>query len=177
MKALKTLQTLHEYDLTLFNRLNALRLNEDLIRFNRYISRSGDGHLYLLLFFWSGWQQGYQSPLFMAILAGFAIERPVYYILKNSFKRNRPESVLEDFHSVIEPADRFSFPSGHTSAAFMIAVLCGYFYPAIFLLLLGWALLVGVSRIVLGVHFPTDTLMGMALGISAALISLEVILS
>ena len=177
MKALKTLQTLHEYDLTLFNRLNALRLNEDLIRFNRYISRSGDGHLYLLLFFWSGWQQGYQSPLFMAILAGFAIERPVYYILKNSFKRNRPESVLEDFHSVIEPADRFSFPSGHTTAAFMIAVLCGYFYPAIFLLLLGWALLVGVSRIVLGVHFPTDTLMGMALGISAAMISLEVILS
>lgn len=177
MKALKTLQTLHEYDLTLFNRLNALRLNEDLIRLNRYISRSGDGHLYLLLLVWSGWQQGYQSPFFMAILAGFVVERPVYYILKNGFKRNRPESVLEDFRSVIEPADRFSFPSGHTSAAFMIAVLCGYFYPAIFLLLLGWALLVGVSRIVLGVHFPTDILVGIALGVSTALISLEVILS
>lgn len=174
---MKTLQTLHEYDLTLFNRLNALRLNEDLIRFNRYISRSGDGHLYLLLLVWSGWQLGYQSPFFMVILAGFVVERPVYYILKNSFKRNRPESVLKDFCSVIKPADRFSFPSGHTSAAFMIAVLCGYFYPAVFLLLLSWALLVGVSRIVLGVHFPTDILVGMALGISTALISLEVVLS
>lgn len=174
---MKALKAIHEYDLTLFSRLNAARLNDGFIRFNRHISKSGDGYLYFMLLIWAGWQQGWSSPFFLAILTGFAIERPVYFILKNGFKRNRPASVLHDFESVIQPADRFSFPSGHTSAAFMIAVLCGYFYPALLAPMLGWALLVGASRIVLGVHFPTDTLVGMSLGVSAALISLEVVLS
>ncbi len=91
---MKTLRILHEYDLSLLSQLHPVRRNEDFIRFNRYISGSGDGHLYLLLFVWSGWQEGYQNPFFMAILIGFAIERPAYHILKNSFRCNRPESVL-----------------------------------------------------------------------------------
>ena len=173
---MKTLKTIHEYDLNLFNHLNHARLNADLMTVNRYISKTGDGFLYLLLLAWIGWQEGYHNALFLAILIGFVIERPVYYILKNSFKRNRPASVLEGFRSTIKPSDQFSFPSGHTSAAFMVAVLCGYFYPVLMIFLLGWAFLVGLSRIILGVHFPTDTLVGMCLGVSAALVSLEMIL-
>ena len=118
---MKTLKTIHEYDLNLFNQLNHTRLNEDLMTVNRYISKTGDGLLYLLLLAWIGWQEGYHNVLFLAILIGFLIERPVYYILKNSFKRNRPASVLEGFRSTIKPSDQFSFPSGHTSAAFMVA--------------------------------------------------------
>lgn len=173
---MKTLKTIHEYDLTLFNRLNSIRLNEDLMTLNRYISKTGDGHLYLMLLAWIGLQESIQSPVFLALLIGFAVERPVYYVLKNGFRRNRPASVLDGFQSIIKPSDQFSFPSGHTSAAFMVAVLCGYFYPEVMPLLLGWAFLIGLSRIMLGVHFPTDTLMGMCLGVSTALISLEVIL-
>lgn len=173
---MKTLKTIHEYDLSLFNRLSHVRLNADLMTLNRYISKTGDGHLYLLLLVWISLQEGYHSLLFMAILIGFAIERPVYYILKNGFKRNRPASVLDGFQSIIKPSDQFSFPSGHTSAAFMVAVLCGYFYPEVMPFLLGWAFLIGLSRIMLGVHFPTDTLVGMCLGVSTALVSLEIIL-
>jgi len=97
--------------------------------------------------------------------------------LKNCFKLNHPENALEGFQSIIKQGDHFSFPSDHTSAAFMIAVLCGYFYPVLFLLLVGWAFLVGTYRIVLGAHFPADTLVGMCLGVSAALICLETVLS
>ena len=58
-------------------------------------------------------------------------------------------------------------------AAFMVAALTGYFLPELLLPLLFWAALVGLSRVVLGVHFPFDTLMGMVLGCSVALFSLN----
>lgn len=173
---MKLLNEIHQYDIMMFNRLFNARLHPILANVSRYVSKTGDGYLYLLLAVWVYWQENYTSPFLQAIILGFAIERPVYFVLKNGCKRNRPESALADFRSVIKPSDQFSFPSGHTSAAFMIAVICGFYYPSTFLLLLCWASLVGFSRVALGVHFPTDTVAGMSLGISAALISLGVVL-
>jgi undecaprenyl-diphosphatase len=94
-------------------------------------------------------------------------------VLKNSFKRNRPQAALKNFHSLVTPSDKFSFPSGHTSAAFMVTIITGFFMPALLLPLLLWATLVGLSRVVLGVHFPTDTLIGMILGVSVTVYSLN----
>lgn len=173
---MKLLNEIHQYDIMMFNRLFNTRLHPVLADISRYVSKTGDGYLYLLLVVWIYWQENYTSPFLQAILLGFAIERPVYFVLKNGCKRNRPESVLVGFRSVIKPSDQFSFPSGHTSAAFMIAVICGFYYPSVFLLLLCCASLIGFSRVALGVHFPTDIVAGMSLGISAALISLGVVL-
>lgn len=119
---------------------------------------------------------GYQSALFQVIILGFCIERPIYFVLKNGFKRNRPEAALKDFESLITPSDKFSFPSGHTSASFMMATLIGYFFPYLLAVLFVWAALVGFSRVVLGVHFPTDILVGVILGVSTAIFSLEYII-
>jgi undecaprenyl-diphosphatase len=60
----------------------------------------------------------------------------------------------------------------------MMATLISYFSQpfadlSFVFLLYGWAVLIGFSRVILGVHFPTDTLMGAVLGISVALFSLE----
>jgi undecaprenyl-diphosphatase len=173
---MKLLNEIHQYDIMMFNRLFNTRLHPVLARISRHISKTGDGQLYLFLLVCIYWQESHTSLFFQAILLGFATERPVYFVLKNGFKRNRPESALNDFQSVIKPSDQFSFPSGHTSAAFMMAVICGFFYPSIFLFLLCWASLVGFSRVALGVHFPTDTVVGMSLGVSAALISLGIVL-
>jgi undecaprenyl-diphosphatase len=118
------------------------------------------------------WQEGIDSRCLAAILLAFLIERPIYFVLKNSLKRNRPEASIKNFHSVITPSDQFSFPSGHTSAAFMMATLLGFYFPSLSILLYGWAALVGCSRVVLGVHFPTDILVGALLGISVAFFSL-----
>ena len=169
---MKLLNEIHQYDIVMFNRLFNARLHPILSNVSRYVSKTGDGYLYLLLAVWVYWQENYTSPFLQAILLGFAIERPVYFVLKNGCKRSRPESALDDFRSLIKPSDQFSFPSGHASAAFMIAVICSFYYPSIFLLLLCWASLVGFSRVTLGVHFPTDIVAGMSLGISAALISI-----
>lgn len=173
---MKLLNEIHQYDIMMFNRLFNARLHLVLANVSKYVSKSDDGYFYLLLAVWVYWHENYTSSFLQAILLGFAIERPVYLVLKNGCRRNRPESALDDFRNVIKPSDQFSFPSGHASAAFMIAVICSFYYPPILLLLLCLTSLVGFSRVALGVHFPTDIVAGMSLGISAALISIGVVL-
>jgi len=151
--------------------LNA-KVHGQLSKTSRYLSKTGDGQLYTLIIFISYLSEGFDSPFLQSILLAFLIERPAYFVLKNGFKRNRPEAALKNFRSIITPSDKFSFPSGHTSAAFMMATVMAYFFPLLMIPLYCWAALVGFSRVVLGVHFPTDTLMGVVLGISTALLSL-----
>jgi len=173
---MKLINSIHKYDVFMFIWLNNVGIHSALVRLCRYISRTGDGILYLLLAGWLFWDQGTESPLLQALALAFAIERPVYFILKNGFKRHRPQQALQNFRSVITPSDQFSFPSGHTSAACLVATLLGYFFPLLIIGLCFWAALVGFSRVVLGVHFPTDTLVGAILGLSSAIFSLNQIL-
>lgn len=173
---MKLIYSIHKYDVFMFTWLNNVGIHTTLVRLCRTISRTGDGLLYVALAAWLYWQRGGADPLLHTMMLAFAIERPIYFVLKNGFKRNRPQQALRDFRSVITPSDQFSFPSGHTSAAFMMATLVAYCFPPLMLGLYLWAALVGFSRVILGVHFPTDTLMGAALGVGSAIFSLDYIL-
>ena len=173
---MRLMYSIHQFDVRMFVGLNRSGIHASLVRFSRVISASADGVLYVLLAAGLYWQYGMADALLCAMLLAFAIERPVYFMLKNGFKRNRPQQAIKDFRSVITPSDQFSFPSGHTSAAFMVATLVSYFFPALLIGLYLWALSVAFSRVVLGVHFPSDTLMGMVLGIATAFFSLNYIL-
>lgn len=157
----------------MFTRLMNAGIYRYLASCARFISRTGDGHLYLLLGAFLYLTEGLQSPFLQTTLLAFLIERPLYFVMKNCFKRNRPQAALKGFNSLVTPSDQFSFPSGHTSAAFMITTIIGFFVPLLLLPLLVWAAMVGFSRVVLGVHFPTDTLVGIVLGVSVALYSLN----
>jgi undecaprenyl-diphosphatase len=169
---MKLLYSIHKYDVFMFTWLINTKMHSALTKVSRYLSKTGDGSLYVLVAGALFWQEGIESPRLQAVLLAFLIERPVYFVLKNSLKRNRPQAALINFRSIITPSDQFSFPSGHTSAAFMMATLLGYYFPPLIIPLYGWATLVGCSRVVLGVHFPTDILVGIILGISTALFSL-----
>lgn len=173
---MKLINSIHKYDVFMFIWLNNVSIHKALVAVSRYISKTADGFLYVLLGVWLLWSQGTQNPLLQTMLLAFAIERPLYFVLKNGFRRNRPQQALQNFRSVITPSDHFSFPSGHTSAACMVATLIAYFFPPLMAGLYLWAALVGFSRVVLGVHFPTDTLMGAILGLSSAIYSINYIL-
>jgi undecaprenyl-diphosphatase len=84
--------------------------------------------------------------------------------LKRSLHRPRPTSAIIGFEALAENPDRFSFPSGHTTAAFAAAVaLAGAPFglgPAALVLAVG----IGLSRIYLGAHYPLDVAVGAPLG-------------
>lgn len=169
---MKLLYAIHRYDVFMFFWIINANSHKRLAKFCRIVSKTGDGGLYVLIMALLYWQEGMRSLLLQTIMLAFLIERPVYFILKNGFKRNRPTAALENYRSVIIPSDKFSFPSGHTSAAFVMATLLGHFYPSLLLPLYAWAALVGFSRVTLGVHFPTDTLVGSAMGLSIGIFSI-----
>lgn len=139
------------------------------IAFVRIISRSGDGYLQILLPCCIAAAEPTDGLDFLLLVAlVYAFERPLYFVLKHSLKRRRPPEVIPYFFSLVTPSDQFSFPSGHTMAAFLLAGLCSFYFGSTAYPLFIWASAVGASRVILGVHFPTDILAGATLGLSIA---------
>lgn len=135
-------------------------------RVSRLVSRTGDGPLYLLLALTLAWLDGERGQEFlMQGLLAFAVELPLYLLLKNYIKRERPVG-LPVF---IRPSDRYSLPSGHTAAAFLMATVLAASFPLWAPLLFLWAILVGASRLLLGVHYLSDLVAGALLGGGCAL--------
>jgi undecaprenyl-diphosphatase len=88
-------------------------------------------------------------------------------LVKRTVVRTRPAQAGLPSALVREP-DRFSFPSGHSAAAMSVAVGYGVAFPPLAVPLLALALLVGFSRVRLGVHFPGDVLAGQSLALGTA---------
>ncbi len=143
----------------------------------RIVSATGDGWLYAVFAFLL-LLVNFDAHLsfFLSCLVGFALEVPLYLLLKNKFKRNRPQDCLNNFEAKIKPSDKFSFPSGHTAAAFVMATQVLLFFPAFALVAIVWALAIGLSRVALGVHFPGDILAGILLGTLSGLLSAVIII-
>lgn len=89
--------------------------------------------------------------------------------LKRGLTRPRPDASIVGFEALAANPDRFSFPSGHTAAAFSVAIAWASepfgLGPAALLLASG----IGLSRVYLGAHYPLDVAAGMVLGVASGL--------
>ncbi|HVW85888.1 MAG TPA: phosphatase PAP2 family protein [Bryobacteraceae bacterium] len=95
-----------------------------------------------------------------AVAGGIAI----FHKVKRVFCRKRPLDIEPHCWAHIVTRDKFSFPSGHSTTAFAVAVSVGSFYPEIMPALLVLAANVAISRVIVGMHFLSDVLAGSGIG-------------
>jgi len=100
-------------------------------------------------------------------LITLVVSHLIVQVVKRTVVRARPAESGMPAAAVAEP-DRFSFPSGHAAAAMSVAIGYGVTFPVLALPLLLLALLVGFSRVRLGVHFPGDVLAGQLIAVLTA---------
>ncbi|WP_185235987.1 phosphatase PAP2 family protein [Teredinibacter franksiae] len=170
---MRVLQNIHQIDLATFDWCLRRRHRELAVVLSRYVSRTADGPVYGVL----GVVFILLGQWHMAKLMGvtFLVERVLYLIFKSSFRRNRPAVAIPGFTSEVTPSDQFSFPSGHTSAAFLVACALSAEFPWLIWVLYPWAASVGAARVMLGVHFPTDVMAGALLGHSICVLAMSLL--
>jgi len=137
--------------------------------FFKTASRLGDGIIWYALmialpFLYGG--QGLRVALIM--LASGAAGLAVYKFLKRTFVRERPFIRHAGISLAQTPLDRYSFPSGHTLHAVSFTWQVTTHFPVLGWVLVPLAALIAGSRVVLGLHYPTDVLAGAALGATLA---------
>lgn len=105
----------------------------------------------------------YQIPIGMTMLYTMLVSQILVQMIKRIVNRKRPYKSISIANVTQPPACVYSFPSGHTASAFAIAFSFTFGMPSLVLPLMVTAFIVGMSRIILGYHYPTDVLIGMVL--------------
>jgi undecaprenyl-diphosphatase len=135
-------------------------------------SRLGDGWLWVatgLLLLLGRSSACLRTLAEVAVALGIASSALV--LLKRRFRRARPCDYARHPHFDVRPLalfkeDRFSFPSGHTLNAFAVSAVVALSFPPLAPALFAVAASVGASRVVLGLHFLSDVLVGAVLGLA-----------
>jgi undecaprenyl-diphosphatase len=131
----------------------------------RLISRLGDGVFWYTVMLGIMLTQGESSysPVIHMAAAGLT-GTLIYKWIKGKTLRPRPYEIHQDIWLTGRPLDRFSFPSGHTLHAVAFCAVGLFYYPQLAGLLLPFTVLVALSRVVLGLHYPSDVIAGACIG-------------
>jgi undecaprenyl-diphosphatase len=108
--------------------------------------------------------------LVLAVLSIVVADAIGSHVFKLFFLRSRPCGALEGVRLLVGCTNSASFPSNHAVNASVLATLVMLYMPRLWLPAMALALLVGYSRIYVGVHYPLDVLLGGVLGIVVALV-------
>ncbi len=143
------------------------------------ITRLGDGAVDiggLVLLGLTGWWRGDRGLRARGLIGGAAVAGAglVELVIKNVTCRARPSApevgaYFTNFPCFPAKYAYASFPSGHATTAFAAAVFLALWYPRAAPIFLALALLVGLSRVLVGSHFPVDVWAGALIGTATAL--------
>lgn len=121
--------------------------------------------LFALLFFGDNTFKNIGIEIFISL----SISQVIVHSLKILLSRERPYNILEQLNTFGINLKDYSFPSGHSAASFSIATTLALNIPKISVVVFTIAIIIGISRIYLGVHYPTDVAAGIIIGFLTSL--------
>ncbi|VVC82622.1 phosphatase PAP2 family protein [Sideroxydans sp. CL21] len=159
------LQQIKTWDMELCAFCNRRSRNFTVRNLFRLFSRLGDGMFWyvLMIVLLLQYQSAAIPAVFHMIVVGL-IGTACYKFIKGKTLRPRPFNVYPAIVCAGKTLDQFSFPSGHTMHAVAFSIVAIAYFPALIWLVLPFSVMVGLSRPILGLHYPSDVLAGAALG-------------
>lgn len=159
-----SLRSFKRFDNTVSHRLQERATGSGSRTVLSVIAHSADSAVIIPCLFALWWWHGFSwHSIVIPIFVGYALSVLVTSFLKFAFRRRRPAGEWGAFYRKTDP---HSFPSGHASRTItMTMIVMAGGWPLIGVALLLWTLLVGLSRVMLGVHYLYDVLAGYLLGL------------
>ena len=140
------------------------------------VSRVGDGWIWYVIVVCLPWAGGAVGPSVSVRMIGVGIVNIVVYkIVKRWIARPRPFRACGDFRECARSLDEYSFPSGHTLHSVACSLILTAYYPVLGFFVWPFTLLVAVSRVILGLHYPSDVIVGALIGGATAAISFNLL--
>jgi undecaprenyl-diphosphatase len=158
-------------DLVVFYFINHTITNNFLDKLMPFITEIRNWYLvYIFLFTWLFWKGGKKGRIaaITLIIAIILSDQISSHILKELFSRTRPCQALDNVRLLVTCGSGKSFPSSHAVNNFVAATILSYFYKQYKIIYFSIASLMALSRVYVGVHYPSDIIAGALLGFLVA---------
>jgi undecaprenyl-diphosphatase len=169
IQALPVMKRLDAFEVALCQPINNLVRLPAVRGLFAAVSRLGDGLIWYVLMIAFPIAFGMGGLALTAQMAfGGIIGLVTYKTLKARLVRERPFASHPSIVCAAAPLDQYSFPSGHTLHAVLFGTLILSAFPGLYPILLPFVGLIALSRVILGLHYPSDVLVGAGIGLAIA---------
>ena len=164
-QSLMLVKRMVDYEIVVCGILNRISRPPIINRFFILISWLGDGRAWYALILTLPLVYGATGLITSLSMVKVAIMNLVLYkIIKQITGRPRPCAVSASITRGTAPLDQYSFPSGHTMHAVAFSMIATAHHPELTWVLIPFSCLIAMSRLILGLHYPTDVLAGGVIG-------------